>query len=212
VSLCSAARKPFSEAWRTAVHVPQFAIGAEARRLDAVLAPLASDTVTTIIGFTELADGNRLHNSAAVFHRGAVIGVYRKAYPAINRSVYEAGREVPVFRVGALTLGIVICNDSNHPELTRRMAAQGATVLFVPTNNGLPPARAGAELVAQSRNVDIVTAVENSMWVVRADVAGRTDALVSYGSSGIVDPDGRVVQLARPLSEDLIVAEIVALH
>ncbi|MPY86911.1 MAG: hypothetical protein GEU99_03220 [Luteitalea sp.] len=42
----------------------------------------------------------------------------------------------------------------------------------------------------------------------RADVAGRTDELVSYGSSEIVDPDGMVVQSARPLSEDLIVAEI----
>jgi 5-aminopentanamidase len=188
-------------------HPSQFAIGADARRLDAVLAPLASDTVTTIIGFTELADG-RLYNSAAVLHRGAVVGVYRKVHPAINRSVYEAGCEVPVFRVGALTFGIVICNDSNHGELARLMAAKGATALFVPTNNGLPPERASAELVAWSRRVDIATAVENSMWVIRADVAGRTDALVSYGSSGIVDPDGQVVHAARPLSEDLIVAEI----
>jgi predicted amidohydrolase len=43
----------------------------------------------------------------AVFERGAVVGVYRKLYPAINRSVYEAGREVPVFQVGELTFGIV---------------------------------------------------------------------------------------------------------
>ena len=46
------------------------------------------------------------------------------------------------------------------------------------------------------------------MWVIRADVAGRTGELVSYGSSGIVDPDGIVVQSARQLSDDLIVAEI----
>jgi 5-aminopentanamidase len=88
------------------------------------------------------------------------------------------------------------------------MAAHGATALFVPTNNGLPPARACAELVAQARNVDIARAVENSVWVIRTDVAGRTDELVSYGSSGIVDPDGMVVQSARQMSEDLIVAEI----
>jgi predicted amidohydrolase len=189
-------------------HPAQFAIGAEAGRLENVLAPLPSDTVTTIIGFTQVADGNRLYNAAAILHRGAVVGVYRKVHPAISRSVYEPGREVPVFRVGALTLGTVICNDSNHAGLARLMAVQGATMLFVPTNNGLPPARASAELVAWSRKVDIATAIENRMWVVRADVAGRTDALISYGSSGIVDPDGRVVMSARPLSEDLLVAEI----
>jgi predicted amidohydrolase len=186
----------------------QFAIAADAGRLESVLTPLASDTVTTIVGFTELAEGGRLYNSAAVFQRGSVAGLYRKLYPAINQSVYEAGCKVPVFQVGELTLGIVICNDSNYFEPARLMAAQGATALFVPTNNGLPPKRACAELVAQARNVDIARAVENSVWVIRADVAGRTDELVSYGSSGIVDPDGLVVQSARQLSDDLIVAEI----
>jgi predicted amidohydrolase len=193
-------------------HPARFAIAADADagagQLDSVLAPLASDTVTTIVGFTELADGGRLYNSAAVFQRGSVVGLYRKQHPAINRSVYEAGREVPVFQVGALTFGIVICNDSNYPESARLMAARGATALFVPTNNGLPPARAYAELVTEARNVDIATAVENRMWVIRADVAGRTGELVSYGSSGIVSPDGIVVQSARQLSDDLIVAEI----
>ncbi len=136
------------------------------------------------------------------------MGLYRKLHPAINRSVYEVGCNVPVFRVGELKFGIVICNDSNYSEPARLIAGQGATALFVPTNNGLPPTRAHAELVAQARNVDVSTAVENSMWVIRADAAGRTGELVSYGSSGIVDPNGMVVQSARELREDLIVAEI----
>src|SRR5262249_28734322 len=83
-----------------------------------------------------------------------------------------------------------------------------ATALFVPTNNGLPPTKAGPDLVAQARNVDIARAIENSVAVIRADVAGRTESLVSYGSSGIVDPDGMVFQSARQLGPDLLVAEI----
>jgi predicted amidohydrolase len=159
-------------------HPTQFALAADTGALEAALAPLASDTVTTIVGYTELADGGRLYNAAAVF------------------------------QVDGLTFGIVICNDSNYAEPARLMAAQGATALFVPTNNGLPPTRAGAKLVAAARNVDIARAIENHMWVIRADVAGRTDELVAYGSSGIVDPDGRVLQSARQLDEDLLVVEI----
>ena len=185
-----------------------FAIDVEDGRLNSVLAPLASDKVTTILGFTEIDRQGRLYNSAAVFHKGLVVGLYRKLYPAINRSIYEAGYKVPVFQIGKLTLGIVICNDSNYFEPARLMAVQGATALFVPTNNGLPPKRASAGLVAKSRNVDIARAVENHMWVIRADVAGRTDELVSYGSSGIVDPYGMVLQSARQLHSDLIIAEI----
>ena len=52
-----------------------------------------------------------------------MVGLYRKLYPAINRSVYEAGRKVPVFQVGELTFGIVICNDANYFKPARLMAA-----------------------------------------------------------------------------------------
>ena len=184
------------------------AIDVEAGRLDALLAPLASDRVATILGFTEIARGGRLYNSAAVYHRGSVAGIYRKLHPAIHRSVYEAGDETPVFTVGGLTFGIVICRDSTFPEPARTMAARGAAALFVPTNNGMPPSKGGPELVAEARNGDVARAVENGVSVVRADVAGRAGELVSHGSSGIVDHRGVVVRTARPLVADLVVADI----
>jgi predicted amidohydrolase len=186
----------------------EFAIAAHGDQLGAALAPLASDTVTTIVGFTEMTETGRLYNSAAVFHKGSVIGWYRKLHPAINRSVYDAGDQMPVFQVGGLIFGIVICNDSNYLEPARIMAARGATALFVPTNNGLPPEKTSADLVAHARNVDIARAIENRVWVIRADVAGHTAELTSDGASGIVDPGGMVRQSARRSTEHLLVAEL----
>ncbi len=119
------------------------AIDVQGGRLREILAPLASDKVATIVGFTEIDRGGRLYNSAAVFHKGAVAGIYRKLYPAINKSIYEAGDKMPVFTVNGLTFGIVICNDSNYYEPARVMASKGAAALFVPTNNGLPPKKGG---------------------------------------------------------------------
>src|SRR5436853_3956021 len=119
----------------------EFAIDVESGQLSAVLAPLASGTVTTILGFTEISGAGLLYNSAAVFHQGAVVGLYRKLHPAIRKSIYQPGDQTPVFEVDGLTFGIVICNDSNDRELARIMASQGATALFLPTNNGLPPER-----------------------------------------------------------------------
>src|ERR1044072_1694629 len=66
------------------------AVNVQSGELEKLLAPLASDTVTAIVGFTEIDCGS-LYNSAAVFHKGAVTGIYRKLRPAINRSVYTAG-------------------------------------------------------------------------------------------------------------------------
>lgn len=184
----------------------ELALDVEGGELAEVLAPLASDTVTTIVGFTEMGGSGRLYNSAAVYQRGAVIGVYRKLRPAMRRSVYDAGDGMPVFTVGGMTFGILICNDSNFAEPARRMVAQGAAALFVPTNNGLAADKAA--VVAGARNADIARARENRVWVIRADVAGRAGELVSYGSSGIVDPAGKVLRSARRLAEDLLVADI----
>jgi len=185
----------------------RFALDAESGQLEAALAPIASDTVTTIVGFTEIA-GGRLFNSAAVFHGGSVVGIYRKRHPAINRSVYEPGTAAPVFTIGGLRFGIAICNDSNFDEPAQLIAAQGATALFVPTNNALPPHQGGADLVAEAGRVDIATATARRMWIVRADVAGRCGNVASDGSSAIVSPAGTLVRCARTLMEDLIVAEI----
>lgn len=183
-----------------------FAIDAESGQLGATLAPFASEAVTTIVGFTEISGTGQLYNSAAVFHKGAVAGVYRKLHPAIRKSIYQAGDKCPVFNAGGLTFGIVICNDSNYPEPARIMASLGATVLFVPTNNALPAEK--ADVIGYTRNADIALARENSMSIIRADVAGRTADLVSYGSSGIVDPDGTVLKSARRLAEDLLVVNL----
>ncbi len=185
-----------------------FAISLDGGQLHKVLSPLASDTVTTIVGFTEVADAGRLFNAAAVFHKGAVLGVYRKLHPAMRQSVYVAGTEASVFRIGHLTFGIAICLDSTFPDLARNMAASGATALFVPTNNGLPRERECADIPMLAKNTDISRAIENRVYVIRADVAGCNDELLSFGSSRIVDPNGVVLQSARALQMDLLVSQI----
>jgi predicted amidohydrolase len=190
----------------------RIALVADAAQLGELLAPLASASVTTILGFTELGPGGVLYNAAVVLHRGAVVGTYRKLHPAIRRSVYAAGHDMPVFTVGALTFGILICRDSLFAEPARAMAARGAAALFVPTNNGLPPAKGGAQLAAEARQCDVALALENDVSVVRADVAGRAPGLVSHGSSGIVDRDGAVLAEARPLEPDLVVADIAVVR
>jgi predicted amidohydrolase len=88
------------------------------------------------------------------------------------------------------------------------MAAQGAGVIFIPTNNGLPNQRASLELNAAARTVDAALAIENRIWVIRADVAGRNGTLTSLGCSEIVNPNGDVVQEGRLEEWDLLVAEI----
>ena len=186
----------------------EIAIHVESGRLQSVLRPIASTSVTTIVGFTESGPNGEIFNSAAVFSRGGVVGVYRKMHPAINRSVYEPGTATPIFKVDNLAFGVVICRDSTYPDLARRIASRGATVLFVPTNNALSPMKAGTDVVEDARRTDRSLATENGVWVIRADVAGQVDGLKSYGASSIVDGNGFTRRAAKQLEPDLLVAEI----
>ena len=174
----------------------RFAIRTSDGQLASVLAPLTSEMVTSIIGFTELGCNGALYNAAAVFQYGRVVGLCRKVHPALRRSVYSPGSEAPVFRAGELTFGVVICNDSNYPELARRMAVQGASALFIPTNNSLPNERASLKVNAAARSRDVALATENRLWVIRADMAGCNGNLTCFGCSQIIDPQGNVVQQA----------------
>ena len=131
----------------------------------------ASQSVTVIVGFTEIVRRRNAIQCRRRVSRRKVVGIYRKRHPAIRRSVYSAGDQSPVFTVGPLSFGIMICNDSNYPDLAADLVARGARTIFVPSNNSLPPAR--ADVVALSRAVDIARASDNEVMIVRADVAGR---------------------------------------
>lgn len=163
------------------------------------LGPMADTTLTTIIGFTELASDGLIYNSAAVVSHGTVAGVYRKRHPAIRRSVYRAGSDSPIFQASGVRFGVLICYDSTFPHLAADLAFRGAQVLFVPTNNALPESRPSTELVAEARACDVALATENRCWVVRADVAGVAAGLRSVGSSAITSPTGKAVLTARAL-------------
>jgi len=180
----------------------------ETSAVASALAPLASARVVTIVGFTERAPNGALYNAAAVLDRGSIAGIYRKRHPAINRSVYAAGTNTPLFTISGLTFGVIICNDSNHPELARDIAAGGAHALFVASNNGLPPEKSYPELVADTRGIDAALAKRYRLWVIRADVAGCVDGLISDGASGIVNPDGQQVAASGYRTTDLLIAEI----
>lgn len=175
-----------------------------ARRLE----PLASETVTVIVGFSERDADGRYFNAAAVYSRGEVRGVYRKHHPAIRRSRYSPGTDTTVFRSPGGTLGVLICRDSLDAELAESLVRQGAQTLCIPTNNAMPPDRAGPRLVDDVRVLDARYATTFGTTVVRADVIGEYRGLVSTGSSMVTTPGGKQVRAQGAGAGELIVAAV----
>jgi len=96
--------------------------------------------VFLILGFLE-ANGEQTHNTAALLSPvGELIGKYRKTHFAqgyeVNPPGYKPGNEYPVFDVGPLKVGMMICFDRQLPEPARHLALGGADLIACPSYGG----------------------------------------------------------------------------
>jgi predicted amidohydrolase len=174
--------------------------------LDGVLFPTLTSPVGMIIGFTERDPSGAIYNSAAIIHAGKVEAVYRKVYPGYD-TIIQAGTDLTVHTISRAPFGVNICNDLWYVEPARILAAAGAAVLFVPQNGGWPREMTES-FQAKGDNLPIARAVENTMSVVVADIAGHCDGRLSYGFSCILDPDGRTLVKADPYQQQLLLADV----
>lgn len=170
-------------------------------------------------GYAEL-DGDAIYNAAiALGPDGGVIGHYRKLhlFGAEHHLFTPGDLGLPVFDLGALRVGLLICYDLRFPEAARILALQGAEMVLVPTawvgGFDLPGSR-GGRFIGQIEAA-LVHANLNQTYIVCADFAGRQRDLDLLGQSLAIDPYGTIVAGPLPTSEpaDAIVAvDISVVH
>ena len=171
------------------------------------LTPLMSSPVASVVGFTERADDG-LFNSAAFVADGDVQAVYRKVYPGYRTEI-RPGTELPVIRFRDTVLGIMICNDVWYVEPARVLASKGAALILVPTNSGhLRDGKADRRLQTRGETLPVARAVDNTVSIVVADIAGEQRGRVALGSSRIIDPDGAVLSASDPRTVGLVIADV----
>jgi len=161
---------------------------------------------TYIVGFNELR-GKDLFNTAAIVHKGHLLGTYSKC--SAYQKFHKQGREFPVFERGNVKFGVIICSDGGFIEPSRILALKGARIIFAPHFNFI-----GAKgLIGHFQHVradHTARAVENDVWFVRGNnvVLDKDPGLsypgVGYGDSYIIDPFGEMIVRSRRLKEDFI--------
>ncbi len=176
-------------------------------RLDAeFLGELARQYHVAFIGGSVLSlrdDGQVTNRAQVIDAEGNYVSGYDKIhlFRLMDEDKYLAqGREVLLFKHGGMLCASVICYDIRFCELVRRLAVQGAEVLFVSAE--WPLSRMDHwETLIRAR------AIENQMYVVACNRCGTTGGEVFGGSSMIVAPDGTVLQQAGT-EESILCAEI----
>jgi len=161
-------------------------------------------------------EGRRYNTSCLIDASGTIVATYRKihlfdvALPG-RVAVQESATRLPgdaavTARTPLATIGCSICYDLRFPELYRRLAADGAEVLVVPSAFTFPTGAAHWEVLCRAR------AIENQCYLLAANQTGASPhGHRDYGNSLIVDPWGTV--LARLGDEEgVAVAELDPAH
>jgi len=163
----------------------------------------AEHGLNLVLGTAEAA-GDRLYNSAVLITAGGTIHRYRKAHLFMDeKDLFDPGdTPFPVFSLGPVRIGLLVCFDHFYPEATRSLALKGAQVVCHPANLVLEHAR----ITTRSR------AIENRLFWITANRTGvEADArhsLAFTGASRIIAPEGEILSQAGPDSEELVVVEI----
>ena len=147
----------------------------------------------------------RVYNTVVVLdHKGQIASTYRKthlydAFGTKESDVFLAGTALPEVIISPFgKMAVEVCYELRFPEISRRLARQGAELLVIPAAWYSGPNKAQQwTVLLQAR------ALENTIFVAGANQGGTTFA----GDSIIVDP------LSTPLAhtngdDDLVTVEI----
>lgn len=152
-------------------------------------------------------------NTTVVFGPdGQRLGVYRKIHlfdvsipgrvEVRESDRMRGGDEVVCVDTPVGRVGLSVCYDLRFPELYRRLAREGATIVCVPSAFTHATGAAHWEVLLRAR------AIENQVYVVAPNQVGpTTDGPAVWGGSSIVGPWGEVLARAHD-GECLIAAEV----
>uniref|UniRef100_A0A7V3PSB5 Acyltransferase n=1 Tax=candidate division WOR-3 bacterium TaxID=2052148 RepID=A0A7V3PSB5_UNCW3 len=159
--------------------------------------------VNLVMGVPERV-GSRIFNSAILVTSTGSIHIYRKVHLFTDeKDIFDPGDlPFPVFSLGAVRIGMLVCFDYFFPESARSLVLRGAQIICHPANL----------ILNYAQSMTITRALENRVFWILANRIGTerlNDRVMNFtGESQIVSPDGKIVERASPDREEFRIVEI----
>lgn len=145
--------------------------------------------INIIGGSMPIIENDKLYNISYLFERDGEINQQYKIHITPHEKndwVMDGGHELKVFDTDAGKIGILICYDSEFPELGRMLAEKGVQIIFVPFWTDTKNAYQRVRLCAQAR------AIENECYVAIAGSVGNLPQVenidIQYAQSAVFSP------------------------
>jgi predicted amidohydrolase len=145
-----------------------------------------------------------VYNTMLAFDRaGARIGDYSKIHLfrlMAEEKHLQAGDKAGRLSIQGAEAGMMICYDIRFPELARKLALDGAKLLFVPAEWPNPR-------LHHWRTLLTARAIENQMYVIACNRMGQSGETTFFGHSMVIDPWGEIIAEAGE-DESILFADI----
>lgn len=137
----------------------------------------------------EPAGDGRVYNTAHVIDNGRLVASYRKLHLFSllgEDKAFKGGDGWCLAETSLGKIGVIICYDLRFPELSRRLALEGARLICVPAQWPKPRQEHWRTLLR-------ARAIENQLYMVSSNACGPIGKLDFFGMSMIIDPKGEVL-------------------
>jgi predicted amidohydrolase len=141
---------------------------------------------------------NKIYNTSYIVnHEGKIISKHRKVHlfdvdvkdgiKFEESKVLAAGNQISVVSTPLVKIGVAICYDMRFPEVIRKMALEGAQIIFIPAAFNMTTGPAHWHTIAKAR------ALDNQLYMALCSPARNMKAsYTAYGHSLISNPWGEI--------------------
>ncbi len=143
--------------------------------------------------------GAKPSNASVLMDRdGSVVNIHRKVHltPVLEAPDFQPGDDFAVAETALGPMGNMVCADFSLPETTRILAIRGARIVcgslaaFYVDN---PERRTGVLQMYLNSHASPARAIDNSIYLVMANMCGWNAGYEFFGRSRIIGPDGSVL-------------------
>jgi predicted amidohydrolase len=160
---------------------------------------LSRELKLVIIGSMPEPNGDKVFNTIYVVDNGRLAGVYRKIhlFSLLGEDrTFSGGDRWLLADTSIGKIGVIICYDLRFPELSRRLALEGACVICVPAQWPKPRQEHWRTLLR-------ARAIENQLFVVACNACGPIGKLDFFGMSMIIGPQGEIMAEAGETEREI---------
>lgn len=165
--------------------------------------------IVILAGLAESDDQHMFYASHLVVKPGNSVEIYRKLHIAPpEKAVFSAGNRIPLFEMNRVKFGIQLCYDAHFPELSTRMAADGADLIFMP--HASPRGTSREKYTSWMRHLT-ARAFDNGVFIVANNQVGSNRQGLDFpGLSLAISPSGEIIKKRLGNQEGLMVVDLKA--